>query len=64
MPDDPNLLLQRALAAGALEPRLQLPPFVRSFGLVLFVYAVGLSSGPGFVAPLRRRLSMLTSRRI
>ncbi len=43
------------LAAGAIDSQLELPPFVRSFGLVLFVYAVGVSSGPGFVASLRRR---------
>jgi putative transport protein len=48
-------VLFAGLAAGALDPRLALPEFVRSFGLVLFVYAVGVSSGPGFVTSLRRR---------
>lgn len=43
------------LAAGALDPRLALPEIVYEFGLVLFVYMVGLASGPGFFAGLRRR---------
>jgi len=43
------------LAAGALDPRLALPDFAQRFGLVLFVYAIGVSSGPGFVTSLRRR---------
>lgn len=43
------------LIAGAWDARLVLPDFVRSFGLVLFVYSVGISSGPGFLASLRRR---------
>ncbi len=48
-------VLFAGLAAGAIEPRLALPEFVRSFGLVIFVYSVGVSSGPGFVMSLRRR---------
>lgn len=48
-------VLFAGLAAGAWDPRLQLPEFVRSFGLVIFVYSVGISSGPGFVASMRRR---------
>ncbi|WP_433937466.1 aspartate:alanine exchanger family transporter [Sorangium cellulosum] len=43
------------LGAGAVDPALQLPEFVPAFGLALFVYTVGLSSGPGFFASLRRR---------
>ena len=43
------------LGAGALDPRLQLPEIVQRFGLVLFVYTVGVASGPGFVASFRRR---------
>lgn len=43
------------LAAGALDPALQVPEVVQRFGLVLFVYTVGLASGPGFVASFRRR---------
>lgn len=43
------------LAAGALHPQLQLPELVQRFGLVLFVYTVGIASGPGFFASFRRR---------
>ena len=42
------------LAFGALDPRLELPEFIYIFGLVLFVYTVGLTSGRGLVASLRR----------
>ncbi len=38
------------LAFGALDERLTLPPALVSLGLVLFVYMVGLASGPGFFA--------------
>jgi len=48
-------VLFAGLAAGTLDSRLQLPEFVRSFGLVIFVYSIGISSGPGFFASLRRR---------
>lgn len=48
-------VLFAGLAAGMLDPRLALPEFVRSFGLVLFVYSIGIASGPGFVASFRRR---------
>jgi putative transport protein len=48
-------VLFAGLAAGAVDSRLQLPEFVRGFGLVIFVYSVGITSGPGFVASLRRR---------
>lgn len=33
----------------------ELMEFVREFGLILFVYAVGLQVGPGFVSSLRRQ---------
>jgi putative transport protein len=48
-------VLFAGLAAGALDPRLQLPEIVQRFGLVLFVYTVGVASGPGFFASFRRR---------
>lgn len=48
-------VLFAGLAVGALDPRLALPEIVYEFGLVLFVYTVGLASGPGFFAGLRRR---------
>ena len=43
------------LGAGALDQRLQLPEIVQRFGLVLFVYTVGVASGPGFIASFKRR---------
>lgn len=43
------------LAFGALDPDLKLPEIVYLLGLVLFVYTIGLSSGPGFFASLQRK---------
>jgi putative transport protein len=43
------------LAFGALSPRITLPEFVYQLGLILFVYTVGVSAGPGFLGTLRRR---------
>lgn len=48
-------VLFAGLGIGALDPALQLPEFTTLLGLVLFVYAIGLSSGPGFFAALRRK---------
>lgn len=48
-------VLFAGLAVGALHPDLKLPEFTTLLGLVLFVYAVGLSSGPGFFAALKRK---------
>ena len=43
------------LAFGALDPDIRLPELLYQLGLVLFVYTVGLSSGPNFFAALRRK---------
>jgi putative transport protein len=43
------------LAVGALDPNLKLPENFSQLGLVLFVYTIGLTSGPGFFASLRRK---------
>ena len=43
------------IAVGALDPRLALPEHIHVLGLVLFVYAVGLDSGPGFFASFNKR---------
>jgi putative transport protein len=43
------------LAAGSLHPDLKLPEVIYTLGLVLFVYTVGLSSGPGFFASFQRK---------
>lgn len=37
------------LAIGALDPNLKLPDVLYQLGLVVFVYTIGLSSGPGFL---------------
>lgn len=43
------------LAIGSLSPDLKLPDFVFIFGLAVFVYTIGLSSGAGFFASFRRK---------
>lgn len=43
------------LAIGSLSPELKLPEILSTLGLALFVYTIGLSSGPGFFASLRRK---------
>ncbi|MCJ7498026.1 MAG: transporter, partial [candidate division Zixibacteria bacterium] len=43
------------IAFGAIDPRLSLPEYVYIFGLVLFVYAIGLQAGPGFFASFQKR---------
>jgi len=41
------------LAFGALDPELRVPPVIYELGLMLFVYNIGLSSGPGFFRAFR-----------
>lgn len=48
-------VLFAGIAASAIDARLVLPEAVWTLGLALFVYTVGLASGPGFVSALRRR---------
>lgn len=43
------------LAVGALDARLVLPDVIFLLGLVIFVYTIGLSSGPGFFASFNPR---------
>ena len=40
---------------GALDPRMRIPDLVYIIGLVLFVYTVGLQSGPTFFASFGKR---------
>ncbi|MFC7478900.1 aspartate:alanine exchanger family transporter [Luedemannella flava] len=47
-------MLFAGIAAGAIDPRLRLPDIVYLLGLALFVYTIGLSTGPGFLPSLRR----------
>ncbi len=48
-------VLFAGLAIGAVDPALKLPEIVYLLGLVLFIYTVGLASGPSFFASLRRK---------
>ncbi len=56
------------LAFGALDPQLQVPEIIIVLGLSMFVYTVGLSSGPSFFSSFRSQglrnfgfvISMLT----
>lgn len=48
-------ILFTGLAVGAFDPELNLPTIVYQFGLVLFVYAFGLSAGPSFFGSLTRK---------
>ncbi len=43
------------IALGAIDSRLALPEYIYIIGLVLFVYAIGLQSGPGFFASFHKR---------
>jgi len=41
-------VLFTGLVMGALNPAFEIPPIVTNLGLVLFVYSIGLKSGPAF----------------
>ena len=43
------------IAFGSLDKRLGLPEYTYVIGLVLFVYAVGLQSGPSFFSSFQKR---------
>ena len=49
-------VLFAGLAAGhvGLEINHEIQEFAREFGLILFVYTIGVQVGPGFIASLRR----------
>ncbi|MEM7104714.1 MAG: TrkA C-terminal domain-containing protein [Bacteroidota bacterium] len=47
-------ILFTGLFFGAIDPRLQVPEIILVLGLSLFVYSIGLSSGPAFFASYRR----------
>lgn len=49
----PAAVLFAGLAASAVDRRLVVPEELGLFGLCLFVYSVGVASGPAFVAALR-----------
>lgn len=48
-------VLFAGLTVGAIDPSLKLPEIVYLLGLVVFIYTVGLSSGPSFFASLKRK---------
>lgn len=43
------------LAVGSLGPQVQIPEDIYMFGLVLFIYTIGLSNGAVFLEALRKR---------
>jgi len=43
------------LGASALDAKLQLPEVIPQLGLTLFVYTLGLASGPGFFSSFQKR---------
>ena len=43
------------LAVGGLSPDLHIPDIIIFLGLAMFVYTIGLSSGPSFFATFRQR---------
>lgn len=47
-------VLFTGLAFGALDPNLKTPPLLYEFGLTLFVYTIGIASGPAFFSALKR----------
>lgn len=47
-------VLFTGLGFGSLHPDLKLPEIVYVLGLVLFVYTIGLASGPAFAASFKR----------
>ncbi|MDA8693373.1 hypothetical protein N9L92_04860 [Saprospiraceae bacterium] len=47
-------VLFTGLAFGAMDSGLNIPPMVTNLGLVLFVYSIGLKSGPAFFASYKK----------
>ncbi len=56
-------VLFAGLAAShfGLRPETEVAHFLKEFGLVLFVFALGMQMGPGFFASLRRQGRLLNS---
>lgn len=51
----PAAVLFTGIIIGALDPRLKVPDLFYILGLVLFVYTIGLQSGPTFFSSFGRR---------
>jgi putative transport protein len=47
-------VLFAGLAVGSLSPALALPNIISILGLIIFIYTIGLQSGPGFINPFSR----------
>lgn len=43
------------LAIGAIRPDVKIPDVIKLLGLAMFVYSIGLSSGPAFFSSLKSR---------
>ena len=43
------------LAVGSLSPAIALPEIVSTLGLIMFIYTIGIQSGPGFFDSFRKR---------
>lgn len=48
-------VLFMGLAVGALSPDIALPEIVASLGLIIFVYTVGIETGPAFWSSFRKQ---------
>jgi putative transport protein len=51
----PAAVLFTGMLFGALDPRFRIPDLIYVLGLILFVYTIGLQSGPTFFASFGRR---------
>ncbi|HNG89317.1 MAG TPA: hypothetical protein PK858_03905, partial [Saprospiraceae bacterium] len=49
------MVLFVGLALGAARPDLHIPDVIKILGLAIFVYSIGLSSGPSFFGTLKSR---------
>ncbi len=48
-------VLFMGLLVGSLDPELQIPNVIATLGLAMYVYTIGLASGPGFFNLFRQR---------
>ncbi|MBN8421861.1 MAG: putative transporter [Verrucomicrobia bacterium] len=55
------LFVGLAASHFGLRPETEVAHFLKEFGLVLFVFALGMQMGPGFFASLRRQGRMLNT---
>ncbi|MEI6222399.1 MAG: TrkA C-terminal domain-containing protein [bacterium] len=50
-----SAILFVGLILGAIIPGLELPEFVSTFGLILFVYCIGIQTGPSFFSSFNKQ---------